>query len=127
MEASGELGEVDEWVSRILEHASTTKRGIPAASSPIDRYFEARLHPDAIPAVLQEAPSPAVRAAWLDGFRVAGAPNRVRVVQSRAALTGEQPQGSEDQLQDVKVLWKESEAWWQACAVECEKLAAVAV
>lgn len=123
------MSAADYLVSSTIRKGSSsrhvTSQEEVASSSYPARYIEARLHPDVISEVLERAPTPAVRAAWLEGSVVAGALNRVRIVQSRAARTHNQ--GSESQYQDMKVVWKESEAWWEERALESGLLPAVTV
>lgn len=87
------------------------------------RYTEARIHPTLLSRVLERAPSPQVRRAWLHGLPVNDAPHRVRLVKSRAANEKERDHRWcpwPRPLQDYDIHRAESEQWWEECAWELE-------
>lgn len=92
------------------EHADQSSGG---------RYVELRLHPDTIAAILKSAPNTESRAAWSNGSALPGAQYRVRLVESRAAIINES--GSDSSEQDLNVLRRESERWWEERALEIER------
>lgn len=61
--------------------------------------------------------SPAIRAAWLDGTPVEETPHVLHVLESRAVMRNPGPAVAR---QDISALRKDSKAWWEERAVECD-------
>lgn len=82
-------------------------------------YAELRLHPDIFAAVIKQAPSARIGTAWVNGSSVPGGQYRVRVMESRATVMNESD--SETSEQNLNVLRRESEQWWEERALEIER------
>lgn len=83
---------------------------------PPSRYVEARLHPSYVSTLLKMAPTQDVRGAWEEGLPISGELHRLRLLESEAAP--KPLPGWHQPLQDVDVLRRGSEQWWEERAFE---------
>ena len=119
MKSAGGPDGSDQVVSSAVVRAAIDKGASPRQPSDSigkARSIEVRVHPGLL-GLLEHVASPEALTAWLDGSLLAGAPNQVRVMLSRAAVV-RSIQDSESRLQYTKILLKDSEEWWEESAVE---------
>ena len=103
-----EGGEVDDVIDIERLRAQGTSDG---SSLPL---YEIKLHPSDLEALLDKAPSPEARAAWLKGTAVDRRDRcRLLLVKSAAAAKGEWKGVS---CTSSEELYKEGREWWERCA-----------
>lgn len=89
-----------------------------APDGPSSRYIEIRLHSTRISAILEKAPSPEIRRAWLEGLPLTDAPNRIRLVRCQGE-SAERLYYSPGKLHSFHC--KEAEQWWEEAAFAIER------
>lgn len=82
-------------------------------------FSEARLHPDEVKRLLNKAPSPAVRAAWLEGAIIPGhfSQHRLKVIEVDERARQVDFEGLHYRPQKApQQLFDEGQEWWAECA-----------